>query len=181
MVFIYNLDQCEALNDWNIRLRCPACGERKSKSSGFLWRSHKFCHVTEFDVTKMKGRIYRQLWQFAIGGVSSHLFAMFQGHLKVTAGVDTSFTVTSKDGDDEEFSELYTFKWTTLLIPPTTLLLPNFIGVVADVSNGALCSGSSCLHSGRLSICIRSWKVWLEGKTGHQKWWPASWGVWFGL
>jgi len=60
---------------------------------------------------------------------------MFQGHLKVTAGVDTSFTVTSKGGDDEEFSELYTFKWTTLLIPPTTLLLLNFIGVVAGVSN----------------------------------------------
>ncbi|GJM97184.1 hypothetical protein PR202_ga14091 [Eleusine coracana subsp. coracana] len=57
------------------------------------------------------------------------------GLLKVIAGVDTSFTVTSKGGDDEEFSELYTFKWTTLLIPPTTLLLLNFIGVVAGISN----------------------------------------------
>uniref|UniRef100_A0A0D9WY72 Cellulose synthase n=1 Tax=Leersia perrieri TaxID=77586 RepID=A0A0D9WY72_9ORYZ len=74
-----------------------------------------------------------QFW--VIGGVSSHLFALFQGLLKVIAGVDTSFTVTSKGGDDEEFSELYTFKWTTLLIPPTTLLLLNFIGVVAGVSN----------------------------------------------
>ncbi|GJN07601.1 hypothetical protein PR202_ga25504 [Eleusine coracana subsp. coracana] len=74
-----------------------------------------------------------QFW--VIGGVSSHLFAVFQGLLKVIAGVDTSFTVTSKGGDDEEFSELYTFKWTTLLIPPTTLLLLNFIGVVAGVSN----------------------------------------------
>ncbi|GJN22739.1 hypothetical protein PR202_gb10334 [Eleusine coracana subsp. coracana] len=74
-----------------------------------------------------------QFW--VIGGVSSHLFAVFQGLLKVIAGVDTSFTVTSKGGDDEEFSELYTFKWTTLLIPPTTLLLLNFIGVVAGISN----------------------------------------------
>jgi cellulose synthase A len=74
-----------------------------------------------------------QFW--VIGGVSSHLFAVFQGLLKVIAGIDTSFTVTSKGGDDEEFSELYTFKWTTLLIPPTTLLLLNFIGVVAGVSN----------------------------------------------
>ncbi|CAN6222897.1 unnamed protein product [Urochloa humidicola] len=74
-----------------------------------------------------------QFW--VIGGVSSHLFAVFQGLLKVLAGIDTSFTVTSKAGDDEEFSELYTFKWTTLLIPPTTLLLLNFIGVVAGVSN----------------------------------------------
>ncbi|KAJ3700651.1 hypothetical protein LUZ61_004356 [Rhynchospora tenuis] len=74
-----------------------------------------------------------QFW--VIGGVSSHLFAIFQGLLKVLAGIDTNFTVTSKAGDDEEFSELYTFKWTTLLIPPTTLLILNFIGVVAGVSN----------------------------------------------
>ncbi|CAL9778748.1 unnamed protein product [Musa acuminata subsp. burmannicoides] len=74
-----------------------------------------------------------QFW--VIGGVSSHLFAVFQGLLKVLAGIDTNFTVTTKAGDDEEFSELYTFKWTTLLIPPTTLLIVNFIGVVAGVSN----------------------------------------------
>ncbi|KAJ6397522.1 hypothetical protein OIU77_018522 [Salix suchowensis] len=61
-----------------------------------------------------------QFW--VIGGVSAHLFAVFQGLLKVLAGVDTNFTVTSKGGDDNEFSELYAFKWTTLLIPPTTLL-----------------------------------------------------------
>ncbi|KAM7252992.1 hypothetical protein ACFE04_025610 [Oxalis oulophora] len=74
-----------------------------------------------------------QFW--VIGGVSAHLFAVFQGLLKVIAGVDTNFTVTSKAGDDAEFSELYEFKWTTLLIPPTTLLLLNMIGVVAGVSN----------------------------------------------
>ncbi|OAY73865.1 putative cellulose synthase A catalytic subunit 3 (UDP-forming) [Ananas comosus] len=74
-----------------------------------------------------------QFW--VIGGVSSHLFAVFQGLLKVLAGIDTNFTVTTKAGDDEAFSELYTFKWTTLLIPPTTLLILNFIGVVAGVSN----------------------------------------------
>lgn len=74
-----------------------------------------------------------QFW--VIGGVSAHLFAVFQGLLKVLAGVDTNFTVTSKSGDDDEFSELYIFKWTTLLIPPTTLLIINLIGVVAGVSN----------------------------------------------
>ncbi|CAA7406931.1 unnamed protein product [Spirodela intermedia] len=74
-----------------------------------------------------------QFW--VIGGVSAHLFAVFQGLLKVLAGIDTNFTVTSKAGDDEQFAELYAFKWTTLLIPPTTLLLINIIGVVAGVSN----------------------------------------------
>ncbi|XXG73540.1 hypothetical protein AAC387_Pa07g2443 [Persea americana] len=75
-----------------------------------------------------------QFW--VIGGASSHLFALFQGLLKVLAGVNTNFTVTSKGGgDDEGFSELYLFKWTSLLIPPLTLLILNIIGVVAGISN----------------------------------------------
>ncbi|MBA0792724.1 hypothetical protein Gohar_017198 [Gossypium harknessii] len=74
-----------------------------------------------------------QFW--VIGGVSSHLFALFQGLLKVLAGVSTSFTVTSKAADDGEFSELYLFKWTSLLIPPTTLLVINIIGVVVGISD----------------------------------------------
>ncbi|XP_031093608.1 cellulose synthase A catalytic subunit 2 [UDP-forming]-like isoform X3 [Ipomoea triloba] len=74
-----------------------------------------------------------QFW--VIGGASSHLFALFQGLLKVLAGVDTNFTVTSKGGDDGEFSELYILKWTSLLIPPTTLLVVNIVGVVVGVSD----------------------------------------------
>ncbi|XP_043715655.1 cellulose synthase A catalytic subunit 2 [UDP-forming]-like isoform X1 [Telopea speciosissima] len=74
-----------------------------------------------------------QFW--VIGGVSSHLFALFQGLLKVLAGVNTNFTVTSKGGDDGGFAELYLFKWTALLIPPTTLLIINIIGVIVGVSD----------------------------------------------
>ncbi|KAI4310388.1 hypothetical protein MLD38_035370 [Melastoma candidum] len=74
-----------------------------------------------------------QFW--VIGGVSSHLFALFQGLLKVLAGVNTNFTVTSKAADDGEFSELYLFKWTSLLIPPMTLLIINIVGVVVGVSD----------------------------------------------
>ncbi|XP_038691279.1 probable cellulose synthase A catalytic subunit 5 [UDP-forming] [Tripterygium wilfordii] len=74
-----------------------------------------------------------QFW--VIGGVSAHLFAVFQGLLKVLAGVNTNFTVTSKSTDDDgEFSALYELKWTSLLIPPTTLLIVNLIGVVAGIS-----------------------------------------------
>ncbi|EPS66740.1 hypothetical protein M569_08032, partial [Genlisea aurea] len=79
-----------------------------------------------------------QFW--VIGGVSSHLFALFQGLLKVVAGVNTNFTVTSKGHDDGEFSELYLFKWTSLLIPPTTLLILNVVGVVVGVA-GAINNG----------------------------------------
>ncbi|KAL6564503.1 Cellulose synthase A catalytic subunit 4 UDP-forming [Orobanche minor] len=74
-----------------------------------------------------------QFW--VIGGVSAHLFAVFQGLLKVLFGVDTNFTVTSKAAEDSEFGELYLFKWTTLLIPPTTLIILNMVGVVAGVSD----------------------------------------------
>nr|XP_008338760.2 cellulose synthase A catalytic subunit 2 [UDP-forming] isoform X2 [Malus domestica] len=74
-----------------------------------------------------------QFW--VIGGASSHLFALFQGLLKVLAGVNTSFTVTSKAADDGAFSELYIFKWTSLLIPPTTLLIINIVGVVVGISD----------------------------------------------
>ncbi|KAF5469430.1 hypothetical protein F2P56_013505 [Juglans regia] len=74
-----------------------------------------------------------QFW--VIGGVSAHLFAVVQGLLKVLAGIDTNFTVTSKASDDEDFGELYTFKWTTLLIPPTTILIINLVGVVAGISD----------------------------------------------
>ncbi|KAH7520772.1 cellulose synthase A catalytic subunit 2 [UDP-forming] [Ziziphus jujuba] len=74
-----------------------------------------------------------QFW--VIGGVSSHLFALVQGLLKVLGGVNTNFTVTSKAADDGEFSELYIFKWTSLLIPPTTLLIINIVGVVVGISD----------------------------------------------
>ncbi|GLU13831.1 hypothetical protein SLE2022_304410 [Rubroshorea leprosula] len=74
-----------------------------------------------------------QFW--VIGGVSAHLFAVFQGFLKMLAGIDTNFTVTAKATDDAEFGELYIIKWTTLLIPPTTLLIVNMVGVVAGFSD----------------------------------------------
>ncbi|XP_019447540.1 PREDICTED: cellulose synthase A catalytic subunit 1 [UDP-forming]-like isoform X2 [Lupinus angustifolius] len=74
-----------------------------------------------------------QFW--VIGGTSAHLFAVFQGFLKVLAGIDTNFTVTSKASDEDgDFSELYVFKWTSLLIPPTTVLIVNLVGIVAGVS-----------------------------------------------
>jgi cellulose synthase A len=74
-----------------------------------------------------------QFW--VIGGVSAHLFAVFQGFLKMLAGVDTNFTVTAKAADDAEFGELYIVKWTTVLIPPTTLIIVNMVGVVAGFSD----------------------------------------------
>ncbi|KAL2643114.1 hypothetical protein R1flu_010701 [Riccia fluitans] len=74
-----------------------------------------------------------QFW--VIGGVSAHLFAVFQGLLKVLAGIDTNFTVTSKSSEDDSFGELYQIKWTTVLVPPTTLIVINLVGIVAGISD----------------------------------------------
>ncbi|KAK9223952.1 hypothetical protein WN944_012401 [Citrus x changshan-huyou] len=88
---------------------------------------------------RWSGVTIEDLWRneqfWVIGGVSAHLFAVFQGFLKMLAGLDTNFTVTSKAADDLEFGELYIIKWTTLLIPPTSLIIVNMVGVVAGFSD----------------------------------------------
>ncbi|XP_022892561.1 probable cellulose synthase A catalytic subunit 3 [UDP-forming] isoform X3 [Olea europaea var. sylvestris] len=110
-------------------------------NSASLWFLSLFICIFSTSILEMRwsGVGIEDWWRneqfWVIGGVSAHLFAVFQGILKVLAGVDTNFTVTSKAGDDVEFSDLYAFRWTTLLIPPTTLLILNLIGVIAGISN----------------------------------------------
>ncbi|CAJ1938676.1 unnamed protein product [Sphenostylis stenocarpa] len=95
--------------------------------------------VTSVLELRWSGVSIEDLWRneqfWVIGGVSAHLFAVFQGFLKMLAGVDTNFTVTAKAAEDGEFGELYLVKWTTLLIPPTTLIIVNMVGVVAGFSD----------------------------------------------
>ncbi|KAF4371645.1 hypothetical protein CsatB_023614 [Cannabis sativa] len=121
-----------------------------------------------------------QFW--VIGGVSSHLFALFQGLLKVLAGVNTNFTVTSKAADDGEFSELYIFKWTSLLIPPITLLIINLVGVVVGISD-AINNGYDSWGPlfGRLFFAL--WVIihlypFLKGMLGKQDRIPTIIVVW---
>ncbi|XP_044496373.1 cellulose synthase A catalytic subunit 2 [UDP-forming] [Mangifera indica] len=121
-----------------------------------------------------------QFW--VIGGASSHLFALFQGLLKVLAGVNTNFTVTSKGADDGEFSELYLFKWTSLLIPPTTLLIINIVGVIVGVSD-AINNGYDSWGPlfGRLFFAL--WVIihlypFLKGLLGKQDRMPTIILVW---
>ncbi|PON85435.1 Cellulose synthase [Trema orientale] len=75
-----------------------------------------------------------QFW--LIGGTSAHLAAVLQGLLKVIAGIEISFTLTSKSaGDDanDEFADLYIFKWTSLMVPPITIMMINLIGIAVAV------------------------------------------------
>ncbi|KAJ4839172.1 Cellulose synthase-like protein D5 [Turnera subulata] len=77
-----------------------------------------------------------QFW--LIGGTSAHPAAVFQGLLKVIAGVDISFTLTSKsatpDDGDDEFAELYMFKWSFLMVPPITIMMVNMIAIAVGVA-----------------------------------------------
>jgi cellulose synthase A len=96
--------------------------------------------VTAFLEMRWSGVGMEEWWRneqfWVIGGVSAHLYAVFQGLLKVLAGIDTNFTVTAKAADEEqEFAELYIVKWTSLLIPPTTLIIINIIGAMAGIAN----------------------------------------------
>ncbi|CAM6029697.1 unnamed protein product [Sphagnum balticum] len=76
-----------------------------------------------------------QFW--VIGGTSSHLAAVFQGLLKVIAGVNISFTLTSKSGAEEEgdiYSDLYVVKWSSLMIPPISIIITNLIAIAIGSS-----------------------------------------------
>ncbi|KAF8689232.1 hypothetical protein HU200_042020 [Digitaria exilis] len=76
-----------------------------------------------------------QFW--LIGGTSAHLAAVLQGLLKVVAGIEISFTLTSKQvGDDveDEFAELYIVKWTSLMIPPLTIIMINLVAIAVGFS-----------------------------------------------
>ncbi|CAN6283775.1 unnamed protein product [Urochloa humidicola] len=76
-----------------------------------------------------------QFW--LIGGTSAHLAAVLQGLLKVIAGIEISFTLTSKQvGDDveDEFAELYIVKWTSLMIPPLTIIMINLVAIAVGFS-----------------------------------------------
>jgi hypothetical protein len=68
-----------------------------------------------------------------IGGTSSHIVAVLQG--LVIAGIEISFALTSKSASDEDddFADLYTIKWSFLMIPPITVIILNLIGIVVGV------------------------------------------------
>jgi hypothetical protein len=76
-----------------------------------------------------------QFW--LISGTSSHLAAVVQGLLKVIAGVEISFTLTSKSAGeaiDDIYADLYLVKWTSLMIPPIVIAMLNIVGIAVAFS-----------------------------------------------
>jgi len=111
------------------------------------------------------------------------MFVIFQGLLKFLVGIDTKFIVTSKSSDKySEFAELYVFKWTSLLIPPTTLLVVNLVGVVAGVSQ-AINSGYQSWGPLFGKLFFSLWVIvhlypFLKGLMGRQNRTPTIVIVW---
>ncbi|CAN0910208.1 Cellulose synthase-like protein D2 [Linum grandiflorum] len=82
-----------------------------------------------------------QFW--VIGGTSAHLAAVVQGMLKSIVGVDMSLNRTipkpkkgrGNDNDQaDEFAEMYLIKWTSLMIPPCTIIIVNIVGIAIGFS-----------------------------------------------
>ncbi|KAF8377961.1 hypothetical protein HHK36_031350 [Tetracentron sinense] len=76
-----------------------------------------------------------QFW--LISGTSAHLAAVLQGLLKVIAGIEISFTLTSKSGGDENedmYADLYLVRWTSLMIPPMVIAMVNIIAIAVAFS-----------------------------------------------
>ncbi|CAI7913683.1 unnamed protein product [Closterium sp. NIES-54] len=127
-----------------------------------------------------------ELWRneqfWVIGGVSAHLFAVFQGLLKVLAGIDTNFTVTAKQADDGEFAELYMVKWTTLLIPPMFLVIINILGIISGIAQ-AMNMGTVGMGTMFGKIFFSLWVIlhlypFLKGMSGKNKRVPTLVVVW---
>ncbi|CAK9271942.1 unnamed protein product [Sphagnum jensenii] len=109
-------------------------------NSASLWFISLFLSVFATGILEMRwsGVDIHEWWRneqfWVISGVSAHLFAIFQGLFKMLAGINTNFTGTSKASEDKDFGELYAFKWTTLLILPTTLVFINIVGIIAGTA-----------------------------------------------
>uniref|UniRef100_A0A5B7B9I2 Putative cellulose synthase-like protein D1 n=1 Tax=Davidia involucrata TaxID=16924 RepID=A0A5B7B9I2_DAVIN len=76
-----------------------------------------------------------QFW--VIGGTSAHLVAVIQGLLKVIAGIEISFKLTSKsaaEDEDDIYADLYMVKWTSLFIMPLTIIVINLVAIVIAFS-----------------------------------------------
>lgn len=123
----------------------------------------------------------QQFW--VIGSVSAHLFAVAQALMGGLAKkVNKNFSVVSKAPDDEEFHELYTIRWTALLVPPTTIIIINLIGVVAGFTD-AINSGAHSYGALLGKLFFSLWVIahlypFLKGLMGRQNRTPTLIVIW---
>ncbi|XP_039047811.1 cellulose synthase-like protein D4 [Hibiscus syriacus] len=126
-----------------------------------------------------------QFW--LISGTSSHFAACIQGLLKVIAGIEISFTLTSKSaGEDEDdiYADLYLVKWTSLMIPPIVIALVNIVALVIAFSRTLFGNGQWNMFIG--GAFFASWVLchlypFAKGLMGRRRKTPTIVFVWAGL
>ncbi|PPS07967.1 hypothetical protein GOBAR_AA12679 [Gossypium barbadense] len=158
-------------------------------SAGSLWLLSLFICIFATNILEMKwnGISINEWWRneklWVIGAVSAQLFAVFQGLLKIMTGINTNSSLTSKvEGDNGDFSQLWDLKWTTLLIPPTTLLIINIVGVIAGIAK-AINNGYDSWGPFFGKFFFAFWVIvhlypLLKGLTGRQSRAPTIVVVW---
>lgn len=124
----------------------------------------------------------QQFW--VIGSVSAHLFAIAQRLMGGFIGkINDHFSIVSKAPDnDGQFNELYTIRWTALLIPPTTVTIINLIGIVAGFTD-AINSGEHEWGPLIGKLFFSSWVIahlypFLKGLMGRQNRTPTLIVIW---
>ncbi|KAL6643273.1 hypothetical protein ACP70R_021454 [Stipagrostis hirtigluma subsp. patula] len=79
-----------------------------------------------------------QFWM--VSATSAYLAAVAQVALKLAAGKEISFTLTSKRSagakTKERFAELYAVRWTVLMVPPAVVLAVGVASMAAGVEGG---------------------------------------------
>ncbi|KAJ3688426.1 hypothetical protein LUZ61_017590 [Rhynchospora tenuis] len=141
---------------------------------------------------KWSGITLKEWWQaeqmWMIGGTSAHLFAVFQGMLKVILGIEVKLPVKQElpaDDDEEEFADLYVVKLTPLMIPPIIIMLVNVIAIAVGVSRaiyGTHTNWGKVLGGVLLSLWVLShYLPFVKGLMGRRGRTPALVFIWAGL
>ncbi|CAM8981382.1 unnamed protein product [Rhodiola kirilowii] len=127
-----------------------------------------------------------QFW--LISGTSAHLAAVVQGLLKVIAGIEISFTLTSKSaGDDIEdmYADLYLVKWTSLMIPPIVIAMTNIMAMAVAFSRtiySPVPQWSKLLGGAFFSFWVLAHQYpFAKGLMGRRRKTPTIVFVWSGL
>ncbi|XP_058106278.1 cellulose synthase-like protein D1 [Magnolia sinica] len=127
-----------------------------------------------------------QFW--VVGGTSAHLAAVIQGLLKVIAGIEISFTLTSKSAaeDDEDiYADLYVVKWTSLFIMPLTIIVVNVVALIIGFSRtmySIIPQWSKMIGGGFFSFWVLSHMYpFIKGLMGRKGRLPTIVYVWSGL
>lgn len=103
-----------------------------------------------------------QFWM--VSATSVYLAAVLQVALKVVAGKEISFKLTSKKtatasygaaGVKERFAELYAVRWTVLMVPPAVVLAVNAASMATTIEGGRWRNGPAAV----LTVAFNAWVV----------------------